>query len=74
VIVSEALLGGLILGAIGLVAMAVMFWMIADMASRGQVGRGVGYAFVFLFAWPIGLFVWIRTRSRYAKFAPPQSS
>ena len=67
---SEEVIGGVILGALGFAVMGLMFWMIADMAARGQVGRGVAYAFLLLFLWPVGLYVWLRTRSRYSRLVP----
>lgn len=60
-------LAPLILGVLGILSMAVIFWILADMGSRGQVGRGVAYAFLFLVCWPVGLPVWLWSRRHYPR-------
>ena len=67
----EQVIGGIILGLLGFAVAGIMVWIIVDMSARGEGGRGVAYAFLFLFAWPVGLVVWLVTRNKYAKPAPP---
>jgi len=61
------LVGPLVLFAIGILSIAVIFWILADMGSRGQVRRGVAYAFLFFVCWPIGLPVWLWSRRHYPR-------
>lgn len=65
------MVGGLIEAGIGIAAMATLAWILIDMGHRDQPKRGLVYAALFFFLWPVGLTLWLATRNRYQR--PPSN-